>query len=213
MLAPGTIVVGIRFRPASVPSVLSVPTRELVDLRIGSDELWGRRAVTLGDRLAASRTPREAAALLEAEIVSRLADASDPDPVATETVRLLMPGRMTEVGRLPGALHISESQLRRRCQVAIGFAPKVLHRMLRFQGFLALAKQRERPSREVGVLAAEAGYADQSHLTRESVRLTGRSPGTLLRESERHCQSSHDHGASYGPLLQPHALGRAGSNV
>jgi AraC-like DNA-binding protein len=31
-------------------------------------------------------------------------------------------------------------------------------------------------------LAADAGYADQAHLTRESRRLSGRSPTTLLAD-------------------------------
>ena len=41
--------------------------------------------------------------------------------------------------------------------------------MLRFQGFLALAHGRDGDPAELAMLAAEAGYADQSHLTRESL--------------------------------------------
>ena len=77
--------------------------------------------------------------------------------------------------------------------------------MLRFQGFLALAQEYEHPSRELARLAADAGYADQSHLTRESARLADLSPQTLLRNSERYCGPTHDHTASYGPLLPPRA--------
>jgi AraC-like DNA-binding protein len=53
----------------------------------------------------------------------------------------------------------------------------------------------------VARLAADAGYADQSHLTRESAKLAGLSPRTLLRNIERYCGPSHDHAASYAPLL------------
>jgi hypothetical protein len=49
----------------------------------------------------------------------------------------------------------------------------------------------------LGLLGAEAGYADQSHLTRECVRLTGLSPGAFLGETERHCGCGHDHAASF----------------
>jgi AraC-like DNA-binding protein len=189
-LAPGTTVVGVRF-----------PASEVVDLSVGADELWGRSAVALGEAVAAAASPWEAAAKLEAVLVARLADAAEPDPIAMEAVRLLLPGRTRDVTSLPSELYISESQLRRRLQEATGFAPKVLHRMLRFQGFLALAQGYEHPSRELARLAAEAGYADQSHLTRESARLAGLSPQTLLRNSERYCGPTHDHTASYGPLL------------
>jgi AraC-like DNA-binding protein len=204
-LTPGTTVVGVRFNPGAAPSVLGVPASEVVDLSVGADELWGRSAVALGEAVAAAASPWEAAAKLEAVVVARLADAAEPDPIAMEAVRLLLPGRTRDVTSLPSELYISESQLRRRLQETTGFAPKVLHRMLRFQGFLALAGQREHPSAELALLAAEAGYADQSHLTRESMRLSGLSPRALLLESEVNCGPSHDHAASYGPLLRSRA--------
>ena len=180
------------------------PASELVDLDLGADELWGGSAIALGEALAACASPLDAAATLEAAIVGRLADAAELDPIAIEAVSRLLPGRTQDVASLTSALFISERQLRRRCQAAIGLAPKTLHRMLRFQGFLALAGTQERPSAHLARLAAEAGYADQSHLTRESVRLSGRSPYVLMLEAEQHCGCAHDHAASYGPLLQPH---------
>jgi AraC-like DNA-binding protein len=207
-LEPGTTVVGVRFNPGAAPSVLGVPASEVVDLSVGADELWGRSAVALGEAVAAAASPWEAAAKLEAFVVARLADAAEPDPIAMEAVGLLLPGRTRDVTSLPSELYISESQLRRRLKEAIGFAPKVLHRMLRFQGFLALAQGYEHPSRELARLAADAGYADQSHLTRESARLADLSPQTLLRNSERYCGPTHDHAASYAPLLPPRALAR-----
>jgi AraC-like DNA-binding protein len=204
VMAPGSTVVGVRFRPGAAPSGLGLPASELVDLDLGADELWGGAAVALGEALAGCASPQEAAATLEAAIVRRLADGVDLDPIAIEAVSRLLPGRTHDVGSLTSELFISERQLRRRCQAAIGLAPKTLHRMLRFQGFLARAGTHERPSTQLARLAAEAGYADQSHLTRESVRLAGISPHPLMLESERHCRCAHDHAASYGPLLQPH---------
>jgi AraC-like DNA-binding protein len=188
--------------------VLGVPASEVVDLSVGADELWGRSAVALGEAVAAAGSPWQAAAKLEAVVMARLADAAQPDPVAMEAVRLLLPGRTRDVTSIPSKLSISESQLRRRLHEATGFAPKVLQRMLRFQGFLALAQGYEQPSRELARLAVEAGYADQSHLTRESARLADRSPLTLLRNSERYCGPTHNHTAYYAPLLPPGALAR-----
>jgi AraC-like DNA-binding protein len=95
-----------------------------------------------------------------------------------------MPWRTDVVGSLTSSLYISDRQLRRRCQAAVGLAPKALHRMLRFQGFLALtqdvlARGRAPTDDGVAVLAAEAGYADQPHLTRGCLRLTGRTHSSL----------------------------------
>jgi AraC-like DNA-binding protein len=120
----------------------------------------------------------------------------------TEVVRLLLAGGPSDVGALTSALAISESQLRRRCEAAIGFGPKLLQRVLRFQAFLALAKRYELPSENVAQLAGDAGYADQSHLSRESVRLAGRPPGPLLRDWDKDCRAAHDHAVSDNSLLE-----------
>jgi hypothetical protein len=70
------------------------------------------------------------------------ASAGQPsDPLVSEAVRHLMPWRTAEVTSLSASLYISETQLRRRCRTAVGLAPKALHRILRFQGFLAPVQQ------------------------------------------------------------------------
>jgi AraC-like DNA-binding protein len=206
VLEPGATVIGVRLRHGA--PVVGVAASELVDLEVGADELWGRPGAELGERVAGATTLPEALALLEAHVARRLERASGPDPLVTEAVSRLMPWRAPDVGSLPAALHISERQLRRRSLAAIGLAPKVLQRMLRFQGFLALVQHalaHGRPPAADGLarLAAEAGYADQSHLTRESVRLMGIPPGAFLDEATRHCAPGHDHRASFVPLLRP----------
>lgn len=202
-LAPGTTVVGVRFRPGAAPSLLGVPASELIDLTVEGGELWGASAVALGEQVATAGAPIDAAAALERAILARVGtQTADPDPIAAEVARRLLPWRADEVTSLTSALSISERQLRRRCRAAIGLAPKVLHRMLRFQGFLALTQGRGGQGPELARLAAEAGYADQAHLTREAVRLAGRTPRALLVEAQEHCLPAHDHAASYGPLLK-----------
>jgi AraC-like DNA-binding protein len=199
-LAPGTTVVGVRFRLGAAPAVLGLPASELVDLTIGAEELWGVKAAELGERVAAAASPAEATVLLERVLSAR--EAPRADPVVATAANRLLPGRVDDVAALPSELFISERQLRRRVQAGIGFAPKVLHRMLRFQGFLALAHGRDGNPAELARLAAEAGYADQSHLTRECLRLSGLSPAALMRESLENCRAAgHDHAVSYAPLL------------
>jgi AraC-like DNA-binding protein len=200
-LAPGTTVVGIRFRLGAAPAVLGLPASELVDLTVGADELWGPAAERIGELVAAAATPAEAASALEAAALA-LAVEEQPDPVVAGAAALLLPGRTEDVASLPSELYISERTLRRRVQAGIGLPPKVVQRMLRFQGFLALAHGREGNPAELAMLAAEAGYADQSHLTRESLRLAGLSPRALMQESLENClNAGHDHAVSYAPLL------------
>jgi AraC-like DNA-binding protein len=202
VLPPGSTVVGVRFRPGTAAAVLGIPVSELADLSVDAAEVWGSDVKRLAD--CASDT--EAATELQAFVTDRLAGGDGTDPVVREAVRRMMPGRSGDVTAIGADLCVSERQFRRRCQSAIGVAPKVLHRMLRFQGFLAqtqyaLARGRDPAGEGLARLAASAGYADQSHLTRECVRLTGFTPLAFLRETSQHCGCGHDHEASYAPMM------------
>ena len=66
---------------------------------------------------------------------------------------------------------------RRRFERAVGYGPKTLGRVLRFRRFLSLAEDHGVP---LARAAAEAGYADQPHLTRECSDLAGLPPAELL---------------------------------
>lgn len=195
VLAAGTRVIGVRLRPGAAPSVLRMPATELVDASVGAREVW-----ELG--LDGEASSADAVALLEQSVMRRLAEGPEPDPAVAELVRRMQGGRVDEVGRVAAELFLSERQMRRRCEAAVGLSPKALQRVLRFQRFLALSRTFDRPSTRLAQLASAAGYADQAHLTRESMRLQGQTPRTLLLESERNCARQHDHGASFGPLLE-----------
>jgi AraC-like DNA-binding protein len=208
-VAPGITMVGVRFHLGVAPAVLGVPASELVDRSVGWDELRGPSAFELGETIAAAASPEQAAAILEQAVRNLLADAAEPDPVVRAAVRRLQPWGTADIGSLTASLYISERQLRRRSLAAVGLAPKLVQRMLRFQGFLALAGTDEPGSADLSLLAADTGYSDQSHLTRESLQLAGVTPRALLTEAAVNCVGIHDHTASRVPLLRSRALSRA----
>jgi AraC-like DNA-binding protein len=206
VLEPGTVVVGVRFVPGAFPAVAGQPASEVAGLALDAGELWGRSAVALGDAVGEAASPGEALAAVQRHVHERASAGEPPDPLVSEAVRGLMPWRTPDVASLTASLHISDTQLRRRCRAAVGLAPKALHRMLRFQGFLALVQQAIAQGRApkddgLALLALRAGYADQSHLTRECVRLTGVSPRVFLAETQRACGCGHDHAASFERVL------------
>ncbi|WP_216094420.1 DUF6597 domain-containing transcriptional factor [Jiangella alba] len=208
VIPPGSTVVGLRFRPGAAAAVLGLPASELTDLRVGAADVWGTAAAAAGERLAAATTGEAAVEVLEELVTAAAARAgvTGPDPLIAEAVRRLMPWHAAEVRDVGTTLHVSERALRRHCLAAIGVGPKTLQRMLRFQGFLArtqsaLADGRDPAGGGLARLAADAGYADQAHLTRECVRLTGATPRTFLRDTQEACGCGHDHAASYTPLL------------
>jgi AraC-like DNA-binding protein len=193
VIPPRTTIVGVRFMPGAGTPLLGVPADDLVDCAV---DLWGPSADRIGSLVAAAATP--SAALLGVQ--QYLAGQKlRPDPVVAELVRRLMPWDRTGIALLADELALSESQLRRRCLTATGVAPKALQRTLRFQGYLALAQAGY--GNGLADLAAETGYADHAHLTRECVRLTGVTPRELLGDKADRCDCGHDHTASWAPFL------------
>lgn len=202
LLAPGTTVIGMRLRPGVAGTVLGLPATELTDRTVALDDLWGPIARTLADQVSV-----HGPAALQQHVAARMDGAPAPDPLVRAAVGLLMPWRVGDLGALPALLSISERHLRRRCHAALGLPAKTLHRMLRFQGFLAQAQQalaqgRAPTAEGLARLAVESGYADQAHLNRECARLTGMPPRTFLAAAEQTCGCGHDHAASFEPLLR-----------
>jgi AraC-like DNA-binding protein len=196
---PGSMVIGVRFRPGIPPAFFGTPATELVDGNLDLEAVWGPSALRLGARLAGAPSPHDAAALLEEEVARRWT-ALDPDPLVTEAIRRLQPWRSASVGSAATELFISPRQLRRRFQDALGYGPKLLQRILRFQGFLAISQGAESKNFTMARLASTAGYADQAHLSRDCVELAGLAPGAFLSELRLTCGPTHDHTASFGPL-------------
>jgi AraC-like DNA-binding protein len=199
-VAPGTTLVGIRVRPGLAEPILGLPASELVDVDVEADQVWGRGAATLAERLAEAGSGEGAARLLESEVTRRLAFASAPDPLVVAAVGRLQPWRRRGIGVQTADLFISPRQLRRRFVAALGYGPRTFQRLLRFQGFLALAQGRRDARVSLVRLAQRAGYADQAHLTRECGMLTGLTPRAFLAEMWKSCGPTHDHEASFAWL-------------
>ena len=103
-----------------------------------------------------------------------------PDPAVTKAARLLR-DPATRAEDVAAEVGLSLRQLRRRCHAVVGYGPKTLQRVLRFRRFVARVDARP-DVLDLAAIAAEAGYADQAHLTRECARLAGLTPAALVRQ-------------------------------
>jgi AraC-like DNA-binding protein len=182
---PGTFHAGVRFQPGHAPAFLGTPASALLDQRVDVENLWGRSvAAQLQDRLSACSVD-EAARVLEHHVAT--IDV-EPDPWSAAAVSLALDHDVEEMAE---ELGITARTLHRRCVAAFGYGAKTLQRVLRFRRFLTLAESWS--TARLGRLAADAGYADQSHLTRESNELAGLAPGALLiNRGVRSVQDSGD---------------------
>ena len=164
----GGVIAGVRLHPGAGGAALGAPADALRDLRVPLDALWGRAGAE-----AAERAGGDPAALADA-LRPRL-QAAAPDPRVLAAARRLARAPSTPVPVLAGALGLGERQLRRRFAAAVGYGPKTFARIARFRTALALV----RAGTPLAAAAAEAGYADQAHMTREIAALAGSTPGAL----------------------------------
>ena len=175
----GMIVVGVRFRPSAGGSALGVPLSELRDQRVDLADLLPRDA----RRLSGALDPVLAAALA-LDVAGTLVADRAPDPAVARVATLLGDPRL-RAEDAAGEVGLSARQLRRRCHAAAGYGPKTLQRVLRFRRFVSRIDEPADPAfayaRDLASIAAEAGYADQAHLTRECVELAGMTPAALAR--------------------------------
>jgi AraC-like DNA-binding protein len=171
----GVEVFGVRFRLAAAGAGLGLPAEEVTDARVPVADVW-RDGEALREAAALGGLP----GLIEALRV-RLRSAETDPLTRAAALGLAVPG--ARVADLGPELGISERQLRRRFADAVGYGPKTLARVLRFQRFLMLASEGARwtPRDDLAGLAFAAGYSDQAHLTRECRRLAGRTPAELIR--------------------------------
>ena len=118
-------------------------------------------------------------------LLARLAEVEPPDRAALMAARWLDRHPDQRLDALHDLSGLSERQLRRRFEAAVGYGPKTFQRIVRFRRWLDRARDGPPERRSLVDLAMESGYADQAHLTREVARLAGLPPAALLATFER----------------------------
>ena len=167
--------VGVAFRPGGTAPFLGVAATELTDRFVPADELWGRPVATLVDELAASSSPDAVFDRLEAELVRRLRPehSAAADLRAAETA-LASGARVDDVA---AALGVDRRRLAERFAERFGFGLKRYGRIRRFERALRTLRS-GRPG-TLATIAADLGFADQPHLSREVRHFAGVTPHQL----------------------------------
>ena len=132
MIEPGTVIVGVRFRPSAGGQALKTPLSEIANQRVPLADLLPPAA----RRLPPPLDPAEAAARV-LDITGTLVAEGTPDrAMARAAVLLRDPAARAEA--VAAEVGLSERQFRRRSQAAAGYGPKTLQRVLRFHRFVRL---------------------------------------------------------------------------
>ncbi len=159
---------------------------ELNDAVVPLDEALGGRGTRLArlvERLAETPTWEERLRLLDEALGGGAGPGLAPEmawlrwQLAASKGQARLEPLMDETGW--SRRHVSE-----RFRRELGVSPKAYARLLRFEHATSLLS-RPATHRALAEVAIEAGYYDQSHLTRDFVTLAGMTPGTYAAEASR----------------------------
>lgn len=156
-------------------ALFGVPLAALVGATVSMHDLSRGLSEDEHQRLAAARGWPARLALLEEQLLARLTGDRAPADV-TYAAGLLLAG--WTVTRTAVEVGCSRRYLHARLTSETGLGPKQLGRLGRF------TRARHLVRKGVGLVDAahQAGFADQSHLTREWRALSGRTPGASADE-------------------------------
>lgn len=171
--------VQVRLSPVIARAVLGVEPSGLDGAVVPLDALWGREASRIREQLGEAPSWQARFALVDALITRRYGAGAPVDPEVAWAWRRLTDGRgLPRVEELAADVGWSRKRLWSRFRSQLGLPPKRAATLVRFDHAAHRLVAGEGPAR----VAADAGYADQSHLHRDVMAFTGATPATLAAE-------------------------------
>ena len=165
--------------PLGAHMLLGVPMRDLSELIVPFEDVLGREAPLLVERLFLAAGWAARFRLLDDFIAHRLAQARPPSPdVIWAWRRLCATSGRLPVGSLAQELGCSRRHLVARFREQIGPAPKTAARILRFRNTTKLLGDDD--GSRLAEIAQRGGYYDQAHLNRDFRAMAGTTPGAYL---------------------------------
>jgi AraC-like DNA-binding protein len=181
-------VVGVCFTPTGLQDVVSAPASLLAGQDVALDDLWtARTARRLRERLLEACSPQAQLDVLEEALHHAFLDRPAHAAVRHATTALIARPDIARIGDLVDVSGLSQRRFIERFTREVGVTPKRFARVQRFQ---QVVQRAHRGGRERWCdIAADGGFADQSHLVHEFREFAGLTPTAWERLRTEH----HNH--------------------
>ncbi|MGW3093172.1 helix-turn-helix domain-containing protein [Streptomyces sp. NPDC001102] len=179
--------------PLGARVLLGLPAGALAGIDVHADDVLGAGVREVHDRLREAPDWTARFRVVDDWLLGRLARGRDvraTAAVADAWRRLLGSGGRLRVDELAAGTGFSDRHLRTLFRTEIGLTPKAAARVVRFDRARRRLAARPGPPDLAG-LAADCGYADQSHLDREFAALASCTPSAWLAQEFRNIQAGH----------------------
>lgn len=178
-------VVGAHFHPGGIRWLLNahghraVSPHALSNQVVSLEDIWGREAILLHERLMHVDAPSDRLQLFEQVLQQRLDLGVCADRAIAAAVPLLQHTHNSRpVAMVAEQLGYSVRRLQQQFHETVGLTPKLFHRLSRFQSVLQTIDGLTNV--DWSVLALAHGYFDQAHLVNDVRTFTSMAPTTLL---------------------------------
>lgn len=167
-------------RPLGARALFGVPGRELTGRVVALEDLLGPEEGRLVERLALAPDWPARFAVLDGFLTARILAA----PAVSADVqwawrRLVSSAGRVRIDALTQELGCSRRHLAARFGEEVGMTPKAFARLLRFEHAVTALQSTDE---ELGRVAADCGFSDQAHFTRELRAFAGVPPSVLLAQ-------------------------------
>jgi AraC-like DNA-binding protein len=169
------ITLGIRFRPGGFRPFWPDPVNRLTGQVVPAEKLLGPRAEQTRQVVLTDPGDDALAACAE-ELLTSIRPVRDPvaEQVASMVARIVEDPGLRRVDQLAATLELPVRRLQRLFADYVGVSPKWVMRRARLHD-AALRAEQGGPV-DWGTLAADLGYSDQAHLTRDFTATIGEPP-------------------------------------
>jgi AraC-like DNA-binding protein len=172
----------IHFQPAGFVRLFHMPVAPLTDRALDATDVLGDGIRSLHAELSQATSPAAMLCSIERFLSSRVGSA-DPEHAAARAAAAMLEthGRL----RVADAIRhsgLSERHFERRFIEQMGMSPKLYARVARLN--FVLQRKAEEPSTTWAAISQEAGYFDQTHLSKDFKAMLGVAPGAYLRRSQ-----------------------------
>lgn len=165
----------IRLSPVVAHGVLGSPA-DLSGTVVTLEDLWGRAGVRMQEQLRAASVWDDRFTIAETALGRRYESGRAVDPeIAFVWHRMVVNHGQVRVEALADEIGWSRKRMWSRFTTQLGLSPKRAAQLIRFDQ----AAHRLAAGQTAATVAAETGYADQSHLNREVMAFTGITPTAI----------------------------------
>jgi AraC-like DNA-binding protein len=174
---PCTPGIGAQMAPLGAYKLLGPAVAEIGGTIVDLEDIVGADARRLTEQVQSARTWEERGWLLDDFLLDRATRGPQPSPEVTHAWHLLMRSSGTDpISEIARQVGWSHKHLITKFKQQMAVTPHLAARLLRLSTVWRHLDDDQTWAR----IAAECGYADQAHLTREFRRFTGTTPGALV---------------------------------